>query len=68
MLNRGKLLGAMAEAGISQRELAKAMGRSKNTVNSKINGHGAFDLNEVDVICQCLGIVDTARKAEIFLS
>lgn len=68
MLNRGKLLGAMAEAGVTQRSLAKMLGCSKNTVNAKINGKSAFDLNEVDAVCAALGIADSTRKAEIFLS
>ena len=68
MLNRNKLLGAIAEAGYTQRSLAAALGCSKNTVNEKLNGKRQFDLAEVDKLCAILGISDTARKAEIFLT
>ncbi|MBP3936443.1 MAG: helix-turn-helix transcriptional regulator [Clostridia bacterium] len=58
----------MAEVGISQRSLAKALGCSKNTINSKINGKSAFSLDDVDAVCAVLGITDERKKVEIFLS
>lgn len=67
-MNGSKLLGAMAEKGISQRKLANALGVSKNTVNAKINGKGHFDTEQASQICEILGIVEPERKAEIFLS
>ncbi|MBR3960845.1 MAG: helix-turn-helix transcriptional regulator [Clostridia bacterium] len=66
-MNSNKLLGAMAEKGITQKELAKKLGISKNTVNSKINGKGHFDTEQAIKICEILGVDEPERKVEIFL-
>ena len=68
MLYKNKFLGRMVMAGFSQRSLAKATGISKNTINSKVNGHGCFDTDQIDLICNALGISSGAEKAEIFLA
>lgn len=68
MLNKNKLLGKMAEAGITQIELAHRLSLSKNTVNNKINGKGCFDTEQVNKICDILKIEDNCVKAGIFLS
>lgn len=68
MMNSNKLLGAMAEKRISQAQLAKLLGKSKNTINAKINGKSFFDTQEATAICEILGISDKAIMAEIFLS
>ena len=67
-MNANKLLGVMAEKGISQRELAEKLGVSKNTVNSKINGKSHFDTEQASRICEILEIFDSEKKAEIFLA
>jgi len=66
-MNANKLLGAMAEKRISQRELARRLGISKNTINSKINGKVHFDTEEASKICDILEIKDPQKKSEIFL-
>lgn len=68
MLNKRKFLGKIAEAGYSQRSLAKEIGVSKNTINQKVNGRGCFDTEQIDKICCALGITSGREKAEIFLS
>lgn len=67
-MNTNKLLGVMAEKRISQAQLAKMLGKSKNTINAKINGKGTFDTQEATIICDILGITDKVLRAEIFLS
>lgn len=68
MLDVRKLRGAMAEAGITQRSIAEAIGKNENTVTKCFNGKRSFDVEEVDIICELLGITDSAKKAEIFLA
>lgn len=67
MLNKNKLLGKIAEAGYSQRSLAPELRMSKNTLNGKINGKTPFNINEIDDLCQKLGIISNTEKADIFL-
>ena len=62
-----KLRGKIVEAGFSQRSLAKALGISKNTLNAKVNGRTPFNTDEIELICDKLGIRDGAEKAAIFL-
>ena len=63
-----KLKGKIAEAGYSQRSLAKELGISKNTINSKVKGKIPLNTVEIEMICEKLGIVDGAEKASIFLN
>ena len=67
-MSKNKLKGKIAEAGYSQRSLATKLGMSKNTLNSKVNGKIPFNTNEIEKICEVLGIHDGAEKASIFLS
>lgn len=68
MLNVSKLRGAMAETGITQGTIAKAIGKTENTVTKCFTGKRSFDVEEVDIICNLLGITDGTKKAEIFLA
>lgn len=67
ILASNKLKGKIMEAGYSQRSLAAALGMSKNTLNAKVNGKIPFNTNEIEKICDKLGIYDGAEKAAIFL-
>ena len=51
MVDTRKLLGIMAERGITQKELARKMHRSENTISAKIRGIKPFDTDEVLEIC-----------------
>lgn len=64
---RNKLKGKIVEAGYTQRSLAKEVGMSKNTLNSKVNGKIPFNTDEIERICTSLSIVDPVEKASIFL-
>lgn len=63
-----KLLGVMAEKGVSGVRLAKEIGMSSNTFYNKINGNSPFNADQIKNICKVLDIVDAEEKAEIFLS
>ena len=52
---------------MSQTELAKRLGISKNTMTSRLNGRSFFTLKEVERICKILQIEDPAEKQRIFL-
>lgn len=64
---QNKLKGKIVEAGYTQRSLAKEVGMSKNTLNSKVNGKIPFNTDEIERICASLSIVDPVEKASIFL-
>ncbi len=64
---QNKLKGKIVEAGYTQKSLAKEIGMSKNTLNSKINGKIPFNTDEIERICSCLSIVNPVEKASIFL-
>lgn len=66
-MKKGKLLGKMAEVGITQRELAKYLNIAENTMSSRIRGDSEFRANEISAICYRLNIVDPAEKEKIFL-
>lgn len=66
-MSSNKLKGKIVEAGYSQRSLAKELGMSKNTLNSKVNGKIPFNTVEIQQICDKLGIRDGSEKASIFL-
>lgn len=66
-MSTNKLKGKIMEAGYSQRSLAKEIGMSKNTLNSKVNGKIPFNTDEIEMICLKLGVSDPAEKASIFL-
>ena len=67
-MNANLLRGAMAEADVTQSQLAKKIGIAVSTLSAKINGHTCFDTDEIVAICDALHITDLSRRAEIFLS
>lgn len=66
-MRKRKLLGKMAEVGITQRELAGYLGIAENTMSSRVRGDSEFRANEIAAICHRLNIVDPAEKEQIFL-
>ena len=67
-MGMNKLRGKMAEAGFTQKSLAKAIGISANSMNDKINKRRPFNTVEIEAICKALGITDCSEKARIFLA
>ena len=56
----------MALKGITQGNLAKLLGISRNTMSSRMTGHSSFTLEEVRRLCEILEISDD-EKRQIFL-
>ena len=67
-MNRNKLVGAIAAAGLTNGKVAEKIGMSKNAFSSKLNGKSFFNTDEVERICSVIGIVDDAEKVDIFLT
>lgn len=57
----------MVRSGYTQRSLARKMGMSKNTLNSKVNGRSQFNMDEAMLACELMNITDDVTKAGIFL-
>lgn len=51
-----KFKGYCAENGIRQKEIADLLGLSISNVNSKLNGHLEWTLEQVKTLCQYYGI------------
>ncbi|MDR1585643.1 MAG: helix-turn-helix transcriptional regulator [Prevotellaceae bacterium] len=68
LINKNKLNGKIAENGLTQKSLAHIIGISKNSLCSKINGKSAFNVNEIEDICDALNISSSVEKADIFLA
>jgi transcriptional regulator with XRE-family HTH domain len=54
--NYSKLLGRIRECGLTQEQLAKAIGKNKSTISTKLNGRYPFTAKEIDDICKVLNI------------
>ena len=54
--NYAKLLGRIKEFGLTQEQLAKAIGKNKGTLSAKLNGQFSFTTKEIDDICKVLNI------------
>ncbi len=67
MLNTVLLRDRITAAGMTQNELAKMMGISKNTLSSIMRGVRPIDTDEIDIICNLLSIEDDEAKKQIFL-
>ena len=54
--NYSKLLGRIKECGLTQEQLAKAIGKDKSTISAKVNNQFSFNQKEMDDICRVLDI------------
>ncbi len=68
MLNKNLLRAAMAARGFTQEKLAESIGISSNTLSSRMVGASCFNTEEIDKICDVLGIDSNDQKANIFLA
>lgn len=62
-MNSKKLKGKIIEAGMTQGELARALGMSLKTLNSKINNRAKLTVEEAKKIANILSI---SNPSEIF--
>lgn len=56
MINTSKIKGRLAEMGLTQKDVAKALGIAQPTVNQKINNIRPMDLEEAEKLSVLLGI------------
>lgn len=56
MYDFSRLLGKIKECGYTQETLAKAIGKDKSTLCSKLNNKGEFKAAEIDGISRVLDI------------
>lgn len=68
LLNKNLMKAAIARAGYTQGKLAAEIGISENTLSAKMTGISCFDTDQIDKICDVLGITENEEKANIFLS
>lgn len=54
--NYSKLRGRIRECGLTQKQLAEAIGINKSSLSAKLNGQFAFTTNEVLAISKVLNI------------
>mgnify|MGYP003397990714 FL=1 len=64
--NYSKLLGRIRERGLTQEQLAKAIGKNKSTVSAKVNNQFSFTQEEMDAICKVLDIPNEEIGAYFF--
>lgn len=68
MIDKKELLKVFVEKNMSQRKLAKLMGKSTGTTNKWINNRSFPTTDEVVQMCNILGIEDNEQKIKIFLN
>lgn len=68
MVQTNLLKGKIVMSGISRKELAKKIHMSESTLSDKINGKRSFTVDEVELLCEILGIVSSDEKVSIFLA
>ncbi len=68
MLNTRKIKGRMAELGITQGDVAAALGISKPTACQKLNRVRPVDLREAEKLAELLGIEDNQFREYFFAS
>lgn len=65
MILTNELKGKMVAKGLRQVDVAKMLGISTKTLNTKLNSKGAFDSNEIEKLIEVLSI---ENPIEIFFA
>ena len=68
MANANLIKSARIAAGMTQTQMAKAIGCSPNTYCEKENGHYSFTVEEAIAFCRAAGVTEPKDKAKIFLT
>ena len=68
MVDTLELKAAIVRSGHTQKEVAERIGISSYTFGKKAKNKSHFNVVEVTIICEFLGINDNETKAKIFLS
>lgn len=68
MVRVDEVKAARVKAGLTQQDIAEAIGCSANTYRSKEKGVTPFDVLEVEKFCAACGITDPIEKSFIFLA
>lgn len=63
MVLMNEIKGRIVAKGLTQDYVAKKIGISTKTLNSKLNGKGAFDVNEIESLIK---VLDIKNPIEIF--
>ena len=64
-INLDLLKQLLAQAKITQPEMARMMGRHRTNLNMKLNGHLAFTVDEMGIVFSALGISDPLLICQI---
>ena len=66
MVNTNKIKGRIVELGLTQKDLAKALGIATPTVSQKINNVRSMDVKEAFIIAEILRIPDEQFREYFF--
>ncbi|MBR3767564.1 MAG: helix-turn-helix transcriptional regulator [Clostridia bacterium] len=66
-MNKTLLCDRITAAGLTHADVAKALGIGKNTFSAYLNSEKSFRLDQVNIMCELLGIYDDTAKVKIFL-
>lgn len=66
MINSNKIKGRIVELGLTQKDLADALGVALPTVSQKINNVRSMDVREAFIIAKVLGIPDKDFREYFF--
>ncbi len=64
MINTSKIKGRLAELGLTQKDIAKALDIAQPTANQKINNIRPMDLNEAEQLAKLLQI--SAEEFQVY--
>lgn len=61
------LKGKIVMSGYTQKMISRMIGISEHTLSKKINNRATFNTEEVEMLCDLLGITRNEEKIRIFL-